>query len=100
METNNTTTTTTYKFLVMPDGDDARAAFGTNDYQAARKDMIRRSVGHWLGFKVMGPSGRIMAAYEGQEIGHLDGEGRWIETLSKEEAAGAVHGRSGAEGWR
>ena len=66
------------KFCVSPNGDDARVCFVTDDYNEAAAVAKALSVGHWLGFKQVGPSGTNQTFANGVRTGYRDSTKGWV----------------------
>jgi hypothetical protein len=67
------------KFQIAPNGDDARTVATAETYSEAERLGAELSVGHVLGMKVIGPSGRKILTYlDGAETGYLDGNEGWV----------------------
>jgi len=65
------------KFKIMVNGDDAMSHHTADDYEAAVALAAELSVDHWLGHKVIGPSGKIATYFDGKLTGFLS-KGEWV----------------------
>ena len=68
------------QFKIMVDGDDAQKIDIVEGYEAAMTHASELSVGHWLGYKVIGTKGyKIAAFFDGKQTGFRDGTtGEWV----------------------